>query len=158
MLQLVSQLSLGLCWEVNPLSNMIMNEYLNHFVTVACKAMCSPALTARGIAVQWVFHIYNEGVKSHLVKRQVDMVGIERYRHISPVNVNVLSVGCEHMKITAQSNVTLRGRNVLPFNDALPLTVLYPILSFKSHLRYQSRRGLQARAVIKPYQNSGKQN
>jgi hypothetical protein len=136
----------------------IMNEDLNRLLAFTRQEASVPALTAYGITVQWIFHIYNKGLGARLIEGKIDMIRIEGDRQISSVNANVPALGVKHMEIAPKGDVALVGGDVLPLYDLPPFSVLDAILSIKIHLRDESRLRLQAGEVIEPYQPKSQQN
>ena len=99
---------------------------------------------------QGIFRISDLRLVHTVEEGQIQMIYVESNGNVVSVDTNVLPIGSKHMKVTAQSNVTLSGGNVLALHDLLPFAVTDAVFALEIYLRHQSGIRLSAVDVAKP--------
>ena len=85
------------------------------------------------------------------------MVGIKRNGGGAAEQTDVFSAGREHMKITPQGYIVLRGGNMCFGGDFMPITGSDAIFALKINLCGSCACGLHTVGAVEPQQNPGKQ-
>ena len=139
-----------------------MDEDLDGLLGISHKLISRPHLSANRITEQGIFAVEHQGngvpCVIRLAKREIDMVRVERHRHIVPViDAQVLPL-VALIQAASQGHVALGSGNMLSLHVGLPRPVGDAVLTPEIHIDVQGRERLHAIRVIEPHQGNGQQH